>query len=116
MLSHTVKNKNKNKQWTTAGVLTGGSDFIEIDYERICEECQAIDPRYAVFATENPIIHVIKGRTIAVWTTLEKSIQCYQGLQKCHIPDSIYNALKDTEITRARYSKVFKRVEVWEAL
>ena len=32
----------------------GGSDFIEIDYERIYEECQAIDPRYAVFAIENP--------------------------------------------------------------
>ena len=31
----------------------GGSDFIEIDYQRICEECKVIDPRYAVFTTEN---------------------------------------------------------------
>ena len=53
----------------------GGSDFIEIDYERICEECQAIDPRYAVFCKLriSRVIHVIKDRTIPVWTTLKRA-------------------------------------------
>ena len=41
----------------------------------------------------------------------KKSIQCYQGLQKCHIPDSIYDALKDTEITRAGILKCLKELK-----
>ena len=55
----------------------GGSDFIEIDYERICEECQAIDPRYAVFTTENPCY---KRQNYSCMDNFKKSIQCYQGL------------------------------------
>ena len=85
----------------------GGSDFIEIDYERICEECQAIDPRYAVFTTENPCY---KRQNYSCMDNFKKSIQCYQGLQKCHIPDSIYDALKDTEITRANILKCLKEL------
>ena len=77
----------------------GGSDLIEIDYERICEECQAIDPRYAVFTTQGYSCY--KRLKYTCMDNFKKSIQCYQGEQKCHIPDSIYDALKDTEITRA---------------
>ena len=60
----------------------GGSDFIEIDYERICEEYQAIDPRYAVFTTENH--QGYSGRTIAVWTTLKRAfsaIKVYRSVR-----------------------------------
>ena len=94
------------------------SDFIEIDYQRICEECQAIDPRYAVFATENQQGYsCYKRQNYSCMDNFKKSIQCYQGLQKCHIPDSIYDALTDSEITRAgilkclkelRYGKLYK--------
>ena len=85
----------------------GGSDLIEIDYERIYEECQAIDPRYAVFATEIPCY---KRQDYSCMDNFKKSIQCYQGVQKCHIPDSIYDALKDTEITRAGILKCLKEL------
>ena len=81
----------------------GGTEFIEIDYERICEECQAIDPRYAVFTTENPCY---KRQNYSWMDNFKKSIQCYQGLQKCTIPDS----LKNIEITRANTLKCLKEL------
>ena len=90
----------------------GGSDFIETNYQRICEECQVIDPRYAVFTTENlQGYSCYKGQDYTCMGNFKKSIQCYQGLQKCHIPDSIYDALKDTEITRAGILKCLKELK-----
>ena len=95
----------------------GGSNFIEIDYERICVDCQAIDPHYAVFTFENHQSYsCYKRQNYTCMDNFKKSIQQYQGIQKCKIPDSIYDALKDTEITRAGILKCFKRAEVWEAL
>ena len=67
----------------------GGYDFIEIDFERICEECQAIDPRYAVFATENPCY---KRQNYSCMDNFKKSIQCYQGVAHYNI-----SSLKITE-------------------
>ena len=90
----------------------GGSDFIEIDYERICKDCQAIDPHYVVFTTENLQSYSCYRRSkYTCVDNFKKSIQRYQGIQKCCIPDSIYDALKDTEITRAGILKCLKELK-----
>ena len=89
----------------------GGSDFIDIDYERICEECQAIDLRYAVLTTENlQGYSCYKRLKYTCMDNFKKRIQCYQGVQKCTILDSIYDALKNIEITRANILKCLKEL------
>ena len=90
----------------------GGTEFIEIDYQRICEDCQAINPRYAVFTSENHQSYsCYKRQNYTCMDNFKKSIQQYQGIQKCKIPDSIYDALKDTEITRAGILKCLKELK-----
>ena len=90
----------------------GGSDFIEIDYERVCEECQAIDPRYAVFTTENlQSYSYYKRQKYTRMDNFKKTIQRCQSIQNCHIPDSIYDALKNTGINRANILKCLKELK-----
>ena len=73
----------------------GGSDFIEIDYERICVDCQAIDPRYKALATvNNNLIDYTKRHVYSRSKYFLTCIQWYQGKQLRAIPDKIYDDLK----------------------
>ena len=73
----------------------GGTEFIVMNYERICEDCQAIDPRYKALATvNNNLIDYTKRHVYSRSKYFLTCIQRYQGKQLRAIPDKIYDDLK----------------------
>ena len=90
----------------------GSSEFIEIDYERICESCHAIDPHYAVFATSPGYSTYQQRYAYSCTNYFIKAIQRYQGKQNCTIPDVVYENLKDVEPTRENILRALKEFKL----
>ena len=89
-----------------------GIEFIYEDYGRICESCHVIDKLYRRLVPENLLNYTIHSKnTYTPASYFKKCIERYLGLQTCNIPDSIYDALKDTEITRSTILKCLKELK-----
>ena len=79
----------------------GGTDFVEENYERICEHCFAIAERYIVLRHENLSNYTAHSRnTYSRLSYFQQCIQRYQGNQITIIPNQVYDTLQDTEISR----------------
>ena len=93
----------------------GGADFIVIDYQRICESCQAIDPRYVPVITENFSNYTSCPRSkYYPIDNFKMCIQRYQGKENCLIPDEVYECLRGVKPTRESILKTLKGTKYYK--
>ena len=91
----------------------GSFDFVTVNYKRSCTVCWVIDPHYKPLRFEDYSNYT--QRSTNSYTPLNNFLKCmqqYQGNQITIIPDQVYEALQDTEITRVSILECLKKLKL----